>query len=175
MNFEKEIYIEYYDRKQDKMFLNEKLQPKNRCFTEYIKQDLLETMGNKDSELLELQMLPLYIFERDIEFAELLELLNILLVQDWHEQHENIVYFLEKMASVSSVSYLMRAIDSHYEYLQWDTNCAFERKCIWTLGLIGNSEAISVLQKLKESQPPISSYADEQLKRLESLKLSNDE
>ncbi len=163
MNYSKDIYIEYYDRGQDVEYLRDKLVPDDTCFTELLKQDIEETKLSRDAEMLELQMLPLYIFETQIDFSELVSILNDLLIEDWHEQHENIVTLLEDILSPSSVPFLKSAIEKKYNYLNWDTNKSFERKCIWTLGKIGTDQAYLVLKECSKMISPLSEYANEQL------------
>lgn len=80
--------------------------------------------------------------------ARYADILNKLLVSDWHYQHENIVLVLQKISSVKSIEYLYDAIELQPQYLAWDDNYAFEVKCVRAIYYIGKEKSYSCLEKL---------------------------
>jgi hypothetical protein len=114
----------------------------------------------------------------DVEYAMLLgftfgwnedtvSILNRLLVEDWHQQHENIAMALSELRTPSSVESLYQAALSHHPYLDYDDSYALAVKCIWGLGKIGTEAARERLARLAASENPvIRDQAQKQLKRI---------
>ena len=148
MNFDKEIYKKYYKIGQNKKYLYEAIKPFDPQFSLLLLNDINECRQKKDSELLELQMVPLYVFLSDINIHLFIDTFDSLIIEDWHCQHENIVFFLELLADNRSVPYLYDAVLKNYSYLSWDSNKSFERKCIWALYKIHTDEAKDKLEYL---------------------------
>lgn len=99
-----------------------------------------------------------------IELAILTDTLNDLLVADWHQKHEDIVWLLQKIQSKSSIKYLYRAIHLELLYLDWDENYAFPKKCVRAIARIGGTEAIDALKQLcSDNNPAISTLAKRKL------------
>ncbi|MDE7270500.1 MAG: hypothetical protein K2N81_08505, partial [Acetatifactor sp.] len=69
-------------------------------------------------------------FKFEVFNKDYVDILNRLLISDWHYQHENIVLLLEKISCLKSLNYLYKAIELHPQYLSWDDNYAFEVKCV---------------------------------------------
>lgn len=101
-------------------------------------------------------------------FSEMyLNLLNNLILCDWHEQHENIAMILQRIKSPQSVDYLYIAASKKYSYLEYDDNFALAVKCIWALGEINTDEAMKKLEILQMSENDIiKKNAIKQLQRI---------
>jgi|GEM_PF-3793134 len=164
MNFDKDLY-EYYLKRENRKNLAQAMCPNRPEFSSLLLSDILECKRNKDDQLLELQLIILSIFCQNIDFSMFTDVFNSLIIEDWHTQHENIVYFMEFfIADNSSVPYLHQAIVSDFEYISWNEFKTFERKCIWTLGKIQTDDAKEELLNLAGTQSePISRYAKKQL------------
>lgn len=95
-------------------------------------------------------------------------ILNKLLISDWHYKHEDIVTLLQKISSEKSIKYLYDAIELHPEYLEWDDNYAFEVKCVRAIYHIGMEKSYSYLEELCEHpNAVIREMAQRQLKKLQ--------
>lgn len=77
-----------------------------------------------------------------------LDKLNKLLISDWHQNNEDVVWLLQKISSDKSIEYLYDAIELHPQYLVWDDNYAFEVKCVRAIYYIGKEKAFPHLEKL---------------------------
>lgn len=96
------------------------------------------------------------------------DVLNKLLLADWHYQHENIALLLEKISCFDSVRCLYDAIHRHPSYLSEDENCAFEVKCVRAIYYIGKEKSVSYLEKLSTHENDIvREMAQRQLKKLQ--------
>lgn len=95
------------------------------------------------------------IFKYELFDEKYLDLLNNLILCDWHKQHENIAMILQKLKSPKSVNCLYITINKKYSYLKYDDNYALAVKCVWALGDIGNEEAKEYLKKLLKSENDI--------------------
>lgn len=136
-------------------------------FEKILKQELENVMLNKDRQRLEYLIYALFLAEERVDLSFYVGLLNELIICKWHEQHENIAILLQKIHLPSSVIYLQKAIYMHPQYLEWDDNYAFEVKCIWALGYIGNSEAQEVLEQVsKDTNKILSQNAEKQLGKM---------
>lgn len=93
--------------------------------------------------------------------------LNELLLANWHHSHEDIVGILQKISSPKSMQYLYDAIDLRPQYLSWDDNYAFEKKCIRAIYHIGKETSFKYLDKLcKHSNETIREMAQRQINKL---------
>lgn len=95
------------------------------------------------------------VFTYELFSENYLDVLNNLILCDWHEQHENIAMLLQRLKSPKSVDYLYNAVNKKYSYLEYDDSYALAVKCIWALGDIGNEEAKEYLKKLLTSENEI--------------------
>lgn len=120
---------------------------------------------NKDAEMLEDAVYLVFLY--DIQLVNLIDLLNLLIISDWHKEHENIAILLQKAKLPSSVEYLLQTIDSQYDYLDYDESYALTVKCIWALGDIRDESAKKALTKLLDSSNEIiKDNAKKQLERI---------
>lgn len=88
------------------------------------------------------------IFKFEVYKKEYVDILNNLLISEWHYQHENIVILLEKISSLSSIPYLYNAIDLRPQYLTCNNSHSFEIKCVRAIYYIGKEKAIPYLKEL---------------------------
>ena len=115
--------------------------------------------------------------EQEVEAAELLgfkfgftpsclPLLNALLVEDWHINHEDIARALQEMKDPSSIEALYQAAQMQFSYLDYDEAFALAVKCCWALGDINTDDADAKLRELTKLDNPIKAgAAREQLER----------
>ena len=120
---------------------------------------------NHDAERVDELMYLIFMYEAfELEYVDIL---NKLLVSEWHFQHENIVLALQKISSIDSLDYLYKAIELNLEYLLWDENHAFEIKCVRGIYYIGKEKGIPYLEKLCNHKcTAIKEMAQRQLKKL---------
>lgn len=83
------------------------------------------------------------------------DLLDDLLICDWHWQHENIAMLLQKLKSTKSIDALFETSQKAFPYLSYDDSYALAVKCIWALGDIGTDLALEKLEVLTQSENPI--------------------
>lgn len=75
----------------------------------------------------------------------------ILLQEDWHFSHEDIVLILQDLKDASTVDCLFKVAQLNVDYLDYDDSYQFARKCIKALSAINNKEAINKLRLLSEN------------------------
>jgi len=80
-----------------------------------------------------------------------------LLGQEWHQEHEDIVSYLQERAEQSSVPFLVDAIKrkANLEYLSYDDYGAFYKKCLWALCAIGTENAKVAIEEFVCSADPV--------------------
>ena len=131
-----------------------------------IERGLAKAYQKKSSDSVEKFIYLIFVFE--LFKIEYVNVLNKLLLSDWHYQHENIALLLQKIASPESLEFLYKAIELKPKYLEWDENHAFEVKCIRGLYQIGKRKSFSYLQKLcGHPDHIIREMAQRQTKKLE--------
>jgi hypothetical protein len=76
-----------------------------------------------------------------------------LLLEDWHNQHENLVDILSSIVDEKNAKYFYQVLNSKYEYITnvEDFLVPVWVKCIWALGKIGTKEAKDYLEKFIDS------------------------
>ena len=140
---------------------------------------LNDAYDNHDSDNVGNYIYTLYVIDEllhDEDNNRYLMVLEKLLISDWHSSHEDIVALLEKISSLSSLSYLYDAINLKPDYLQWDDNYSFEKKCIHALAKIGKDKSIDYLSKLLDSNNPIiSECAMKQLNKIQQSSVKSNE
>ncbi|MEY8712549.1 hypothetical protein [Mangrovibacter phragmitis] len=77
-----------------------------------------------------------------------MDILNELLLSDWHNKHEDLVRIIENKKSKSSVDYLYNAIFMKLEYMDYDDDYVFATKCVRALSKIGGDAAMKKLKLL---------------------------
>ena len=133
--------------------------------------ELKKAYNNKDSIKIDYLVYLLFVLENiniGFNFSEYLEILHKLLVSDWHNKHEDIVMLIEKISDCQSLEYLFHAIFLKPNYLVWDDNCSFEKKCIYALMKIGKEKSVSYLKQIGNNDNKIiSDCAKRQLVEIE--------
>lgn len=92
-------------------------------------------------------------------------LLAKLLLEHWHEAHEDIVFELGLIGEPSTTAAIAKAAEMRFEYLiDWDNLHAFQRKCAYALARIGTTESKVALELMaKHSDPMLREYGQEGL------------
>ncbi|CAM3967535.1 hypothetical protein [Ectopseudomonas alcaliphila] len=87
------------------------------------------------------------------------------LLEAWHESHEDIVFELGLIGEPSTTGAIAKAAVTTFEYLiEWDNLQAFQRKCAYALARIGSLESRAALEALaKHADPHLSEYGKEGL------------
>lgn len=167
MNFSNSSFELYFNNEITKEDLLRKIGGDRPEFGKKIKSELENALLKKDGKRIEYLIYALLLTEEKIDLNGFVNVLNELLICEWHEQHENIIMILQKIHSPLSVEYIKKAISLKPQYLNWDDNFAFEVKCIWTLGYIKTSEAqIALEQIVQDPNEILSQNAKNQLKRM---------
>jgi HEAT repeat protein len=88
-----------------------------------------------------------------------------LLLDESHEQHEDIVFELGLIGDPRAVDAIARAVFIPFEHLmRWQNLHEFQRKCAYALARIGTEESRSVLQQLAaQPDPYLKEYGEEGL------------
>lgn len=167
MDFSNNIFESYFDNKITREQLLQKLGSDDPRFEETLKQELESVLTKRDGRRLEFLIYAMLLTEDELNLDAYIDILNTLLISNWHEQHENIASLLQDIHSPLSVKYLQEAIHLEPKYLNWDDNYAFEVKCIWALGYIRNKEAKEALEHIaKDTNEILAKNAKKQLEKL---------
>ena len=131
--------------------------------------ELQQIMLGRDQLALDSLLLNTYVTRGELP-AEAVELINELILADWHEQHEDLANTLQRHRKSTSVPALERAAQLTLPYLvTWQTLDSFHRKCTWALADIGTVEARNALTKLSLSDNiELAGYAQKRLDRWEN-------
>jgi HEAT repeat protein len=86
-----------------------------------------------------------------------------LLLEDWHDLHEDIVVELGLLGEPSAVGAILKAISIPFGHLvEWGNLHEFQRKCAYALARIGTEESREALEMLARSTDPyIRQYGEE--------------
>ncbi|OYO76094.1 hypothetical protein CG709_16315 [Lachnotalea glycerini] len=129
--------------------------------------ELIKAIDDKDSSRVDDLIYLIFCFK--LFDAKFIELLNNLLVCDWHKQHENIAILLQKLKSPSSVKVLFETATKEFKYLEYDEFYALAVKCIWALGDIGTEQAKENLKLLlNNGNDIIKENAQKQIDRIKN-------
>jgi hypothetical protein len=78
-----------------------------------------------------------------------------ILVEDWHDSHEDIAFELGLMGDPGSVGALAKATTIRFDYLiRWGNLHEFQRKCAYALARIGTIESREALEELARNEDP---------------------
>lgn len=86
---------------------------------------------------------------------EHLPLFYTLLKEQWHYEHENIVFFLQFLKDPDSIESLYNTALTYYDYLEYNDCYALIRKCCFALGDINTPESKEKLRLLSLSDNEI--------------------
>lgn len=92
-------------------------------------------------------------------------LLTSILLDEWHEMHEEIVFELGLIGDPVATNAIEDVAPVKFEYLvKWNNLHEFQRKCAYSLARIGTDDSRKALERLSQnSDPYISEYAREGL------------
>ena len=90
-----------------------------------------------------------------------------LLLDDWHDLHEDIVFDLGLLGEPSAVEAIQKAINIPFGHLvEWGNLHAFQRKCAYALARIGTEQSRVALETLARSTDSyIREYSEEGLSK----------
>ena len=90
-----------------------------------------------------------------------------LLLDDWHDLHEDIVFDLGLLGEPSAVGAIQKAINVPFDHLvEWGNLHEFQRKCAYALAHIGTEESRVALETLARSTDEyIREYGEEGLSK----------
>ena len=79
------------------------------------------------------------------------------LLQVDHQEHEEIVSFLQRASDPYSIPFVKLAVHlkPYLKYLEYDDYGSYYKKCFWALRAIGTKEAIAVIQEFAASDDPV--------------------
>ncbi|WP_282162851.1 HEAT repeat domain-containing protein [Ulvibacterium marinum] len=93
-------------------------------------------------------------------------LLGNLLLEKWHNCHEDLAMSLQSIGDPQSIPFLEKAMYLNLEYLDYNDGESLIRKCAYAIADVDTEESLKKLQELSESENPIiRSCAIEQLQR----------
>ena len=113
--------------------------------------ELLVSYDNMCSEKIDYLVYALFVLDDTIanfDINKYLNVLNKLIISSWHYKHEDIVQLLEKISSFESLNYLYQAVYLRLDYLSWDDNYSFNKKCIYAISKIGKQKSLPYLKKI---------------------------
>jgi HEAT repeat protein len=90
-----------------------------------------------------------------------------LLLEEWHESHEDIVFTLGLIGDARAIESIAKAVTIPFESLvKWHNLPEFQRKCAYALARIGTAESRSVLEVLAaHPDPQLREYGEEGLQK----------
>ena len=136
-----------------------------------IRRQLTAALLHKSGELVETMLSVASIF--GVPFEHYADLLWLLVTEDWHYKHEDIIGFLQDSADPRAIPLIIKAIDlkPRLEYLAYDDYGSYYKKCLWALQDIGTLEAIAVIENCTKSQD--TALAEEAFYRLSKIKAAS--
>lgn len=117
---------------------------------DYVCQELEAALAIKDADSVEFVLIVGFVFGFTTECSEVL---NRLLVEDWHIRHEDIASQLQSFKCPSSVEYLFKAALTDHPYT--GSKYALGVKCIHALHDIGTDSAKEKLRILARTENPV--------------------
>lgn len=97
--------------------------------------------------------------------ALLVPLYSKILLEDWHQMHEDIVFDLGLIGDPRCVESIFKATTIQFKYLvEWQNLHEFQRKCAYALARVATEESKEALQTLSNhADPYIREYGKEGL------------
>jgi hypothetical protein len=136
----------------------------------YLKNVFLSIIENKDDNKLQSALALLWFTGQE---QQQIDILNQLLLEDWHTKYEDIIHEVQKQKNPSSIPFIEKAMQNKYEYLiSYGTGeRQFINQCGHALCSINTDEAINIIYKLSESSDAI--LRDEMLYRISKINGKN--
>ena len=104
----------------------------------------------KNAELLENILIIGFRFEA---FAQIqAKILSKLIAETWHYKHEDIARILQKLKDPYSVDFVVKALHTKHDYLEYNNEYALINKCVRVLSGINTNNAKEQLQLLAASK-----------------------
>jgi hypothetical protein len=129
--------------------------------------DLHEARLYKDAEAVDLFLYLGAVISYDYKCC--IDELNHLLIEPWHQKHEEIVRVLGFYKSDKSVDFLYKAAVFDFDYLDYDEDYVLADKCIRLLAKINSVKSMIKLNELSTSPNKIiSKSARKQLDRIKN-------
>lgn len=171
MNLSNELFNNYFSNRIDKTMYIIQLGIQEDAFLQNLFDEIGNVVKDKNAERLEYLLHALFIWDEVVnnqpELVKCIDMINNLLLMDWHNQHENLVNLIQKISHASSLNYLEKAIEMKFVYMEWDDNYSFEKKCIRAIYHIGKNESVNILKRVMESDiEEISNMAKRELNKL---------
>lgn len=99
---------------------------------------------------------------------KLIAFFNQLLVEDWHEQHESLIYFIEIYLDKSSVPFLYQSLSVKNDWLDV-VGYAFHKKVIWAIFKIEGKSSLPMIKSYqykldKDLQKDLPNWINRRLK-----------
>lgn len=138
---------------------------------DFILNELKNSYDSMNSKRIEYLIYVLFILNNEIsnfDIEKYTQMLDDLLISDWHYKHEDIIQLLEKISSFESLDYLYKALYLKLDYLEWDENYSFEKKCMYAISKIGKQKAIPYLKKIYGYNKILSECAKKLIKNIEN-------
>ena len=112
--------------------------------------------AERDRESMQFAMMLFSRFGSAMPDSEILSRFNRLIAQEWHESHEEMLRYLQRAASPSSIAPVRDAIalKPALACLDYDDYGAFYKKCLWVLQAIGTDEAIAAIAGYADADDP---------------------
>ena len=103
----------------------------------------------------------------DVESRSFLDNICMLLHEDWHISHEELIGRLQVLADPATIGAIKAAIQLKPKlyYLSYDDYGSYYKKCLWALQAIGTEEAVALIEECALS-------ADEALRKQAVYRLS---
>ena len=97
--------------------------------------------------------------------SDAVPLLTQLLLEDWHEAHEDTAFELGLIGDPRAIHSLSKAVRIPYAHLvRWGNLNEFQRKCAYALARIGTDESRVALEELaREADSSLREYGEEGL------------
>ncbi len=94
-------------------------------------------------------------------------ILSCILLEEWHEAHEDIVFELGLIGDPCSIEAITKAIEIPFSHLvQWNNLHEFQRKCAYALARINIPDSRAALEVLaKHKDPFLKQYGMEGLEK----------
>ena len=116
---------------------------------DYVFKLIDQARDKRDAEAME-YISGLFVFFKK---EELLDVSNILITEDWHKEHEDIIGTLQACKDPSSIKPIVTSVNNNYQHLRDACDIgSFAKKCSWALYSIGTEEAFNAIEELSKSK-----------------------
>ena len=173
MSISKQTILEYFGNKITVETLMKEIGINDNDFAVKLCKDLEKELKTQDCESLEFLIYALMLWvekgnnKNGFTLKYFKNILNSLLVCEWHQQHDNIVTLIQELSDEDSLEYVFNAIHLKLPYLEWDENYSFQVKCIRTIRNIGGENAIYYLETLcEDANSVVREMSQKQLEKL---------